>query len=120
MPSLNMSSSYSFALEKIDEVVTRRSPGNYALGYVLENSFYVQYVGRSDIDLNQELKARHSQFSQKEYKQFKYSYASSVKEAFEKECTNYHDFVGDSLHNERHPDRPNQMHWKCPRCDTFG
>ena len=49
MPSLNMGEeSYPFTSEDIGNKVTRTSPGNYALGYVENNSFYVKYVGRSD------------------------------------------------------------------------
>lgn len=115
MASLDMEGSYEFTSTRIDEVVTRKSPGNYALGYVDdEGTFRVQYVGRSDVDVNQELKARLSS----EYKKFKYSYATSPKAAFEKECENYHDFGG--KRNKRHPGRPNGTNWKCPRCSIFG
>ena len=109
--------SYIFTATKIDEVVTRKSPGNYALGYTDDKgTFIVQYVGRSDTDLNQELKARLAQ-----YKKFKYSYASSSKDAFEKECQNFHDFGGsEKLHNKIHPARPSGSNWKCPACSVFG
>ena len=117
MPSLGMSGPYVFTSTKIDEVVTRTSAGNYALGYTKDDGTYmVQYVGRSDTDLNQELKVRLSY----KYKKFKYSYATSPKDAFEKECQNYHDFGGSvSLHNKYHPDRPDDTNWKCPICDVF-
>lgn len=43
------------------------------------------------------------------------------KEAFEKECKNYHDFGGDigSLDNDIHPDRPEGKEYECPICDIF-
>ena len=112
MSNLNMNGSYPFNSQKIDEVVTRTSPGNYALGYVnTESTFIVQYVGRSDTDLNKELKARLAP----KYKQFKYSYASSVKAAYEKECQNYHDFgENEKLDNDVHPAKPAGSSWKCP------
>ena len=118
MPSLNMSGPYVFTSAKIDEVVTRTSEGNYALGRTKDDdTFIVKYVGRSDENLNQELKAKLSDT----YKRFKYSYATSPKDAFEKECQNYHDF-GESakLDNQIHPDRPDGTNWKCPVCDIFG
>ena len=115
--SLGMRGPYVFTSAKIDEVVTRTSAGNYALGYTKgDGTFIVQYVGRSDADLNKELKARLTD----KYKKFKYSYATSRKAAFEKECHNYHDFGGSKkLDNKVHPDRPNGTNWKCPVCDIF-
>jgi len=44
-----------------------------------------------------------------------FSYAESVKDAFEKECRDYHEFGGsDKLDNEEHPKCPDGMDWKCP------
>ena len=118
MATLNMNGPYELTRSKINEVVTRTSPGNYALGYVnSENTFIVQYVGRSDSDVASRLR----QHVGEKYKRFKYSYATSPKAAFEKECINYHDFGGSqSLHNKIHPDRPAGSGWKCPRCRIFG
>lgn len=118
MATLNMNGPYELTRSKINEVVTRTSPGNYALGYVnSENTFIVQYVGRSDSDVASRLR----QHVGEKYKRFKYSYATSPKAAFEKECINYHDF-GESrlLDNSIHPDRPAGSGWKCPRCRIFG
>lgn len=117
MANLNMNGPYFFNKDKVDEVVTRTSAGNYALGYVNdENAFIVQYIGRADIDVNTRLK----QHIGEPYKRFKFSYASSPKVAFEKECRNYHDF-GESkkLNNKIHPDRPQNSSWKCPCCAIF-
>jgi hypothetical protein len=47
----------------------------------------VKYVGRSDSDLKARLL---SHVSSGRYKEFKYSYATSPKAAFEKECQNFH------------------------------
>ena len=102
MATLNMIGPYELTRSKINEVVTQTSPGNYALGYVnSENTFIVQYVGRSDSDVASRLR----QHVGEKYKRFKYSYATSPKAAFEKECINYHDF-GESrlLDNSSHPD----------------
>ncbi len=75
-----------------------------------------EYVGRSDTDLNGELKSKLSD----RQKKFKYSYATSPKVAFEKECRNYHDF-GESakLDNKYHPAYPHGTNWKCPACNIF-
>ena len=118
MASLEMQGSYELTRTKVDAIVTRTSPGNYALGYVNdENVFIVQYVGRADSDVASRIK----QHVGERYKRFKFSYASSPKAAFEKECRNYHDFGGcQSLDNKIHPDRPAGTYWKCPYCGIFG
>lgn len=116
MPNLNMNDPYTFDLSTINQKVTQISAGNYALGYKNEKgTFIVCYVGRSDNDLNHRLCC---QLQEHPHKMFKYSYASSPKEAFEKECQNYHDFGGSaSLENEIHPDKPQNTNYKCPICN---
>ena len=52
---LEMSGSFSLDDEVIDEVVSRTSPGNYALGYMDGDTFLVFYVGRSDSDVRRRL-----------------------------------------------------------------
>jgi hypothetical protein len=52
---LEMSGSFPLDDEMIDEVVSRTSPGNYALGYMDEGTFLVFYVGRSDSDVRHRL-----------------------------------------------------------------
>ncbi|MGI6488056.1 MAG: hypothetical protein ACOX2B_07015 [Syntrophothermaceae bacterium] len=115
MASLNMEGPYSLNFKEIENCITRTSPGNYALGYIKEKSFRVCYVGRADNDVNQRLK---QWVSNTQRPQFKFSYASSPKAAFEKECNNYHDF--DPPDNKIHPTRPANTNWKCPCCDVFG
>ena len=51
MRSLEMSGSYPLSDEAIDGVLTRISPGNYALGYLDGDTFNVFFVGRSDSDV---------------------------------------------------------------------
>jgi len=115
MASLGMEGPYIFTSSEIDRVVIITSPGNYALEYS-NDTFAVHYVGRSDGNVNLELKAR----LPSKYKHFKYSYATSPKAAFEKECHNYHDFGGsEKLDNEIHPSRPAGSNWKCPVCTIF-
>lgn len=115
MASLNMNGPYDLTSQEIDKVITKTSAGNYALGKMNGESFIVSYVGRSDSDVNSRLKQHVGKYSK-----FKYSYATSPKAAFEKECHNYHDF-GESqkLDNKIHPDRPKDSNWKCPVCSIF-
>ena len=51
MRPLEMNSSHPLTHEAIDEVLTRKSPGNYTLGYMDGTTFVVFYVGRSDSDV---------------------------------------------------------------------
>ena len=117
MATLGMEGPYTFTSSEIDRVVTRTSFGNYALGYTKDDdTFIVKYVGRSDSDVNKELKARLAL----NHSKFKYSYATSPKAAFEKEYHNYHDFGGSKdLDNKIHPSRPAESNWQCPVCDIF-
>lgn len=55
MRSLEMSGSYPLNGEAIDGMLTRTSPGNYALGYMDGDVFSVFFVGRSDRDLRRRL-----------------------------------------------------------------
>ncbi len=113
MTALGMMGPFDLAPESIDANIPVTSPGNYALGTVDGGTFYVSYIGRSDRDLNGRLKA----WLEKRYTSFKFSYASSSREAFEKECVNFHEFGGvQILENNAHPDRPADSSWRCPIC----
>ncbi len=114
MATLDMNGPWPLTNEGIDGAITRTAPGNYALGTSeADGLLKVSYVGRSDSDLNKRLKEHIGT-----HLQFKASYASSIKEAFEKECRNWHDF--NPPENKLHPDRPEGKDWKCPCCKVFG
>lgn len=112
MASSGLKGSFALTDEKINEEITKTSPGAYALGRVKDDTFYIDYVGRSDTDVNKRL---HSHVGN--YPRFKYDYFSSAKAAFEKECNLWHDFS--PADNSIHPARPNGSNWKCPRCRVF-
>lgn len=114
MASLNMKGPYTLNDSYIDKFDSNEI-GNYGLGYSDDTYFYVKYVGRSDDDLNKRLKEHVG-----EYKEFMFSYATSKKETFNKECRNYHDFGGSKkLDNTNHPARPKGKDWECPKCKIF-
>ena len=102
----------------IDLVITQKKPGVYVLDATSTGGFQVNYVGRADSDLNRRLK----DWVGSKYKYFKFDYATSPKDAFEKESELWHDFGGPQgkLDNEKHPERPDEAGWKCPRCKMFG
>lgn len=123
MPNTGLGKPYSLDEKTIDQVVKKNSIGAYVLGHFKTSkkndnevkTFVVEYVGRSDDDLNGRLKKWVGK-----YKRFKYGYYDSPKAAFEKECKIYHDFgEKETLDNDIHPDRPENANWKCPRCKIF-
>lgn len=116
MASLHMTGPFPYTRESINKYVPEGKPGNYALGTLDEenNTFIVEYVGRADKNLKERIG-----HSLKEYSHFKFSIASSPREAYYKECQNWHDFGGKEgkLHNDIHPDRPDgDEAAQCPIC----
>jgi hypothetical protein len=109
-----LSGPYPLTTVGVDGAVTSKSPGVYALGKFENATFYIHYVGRSDDDVGARLKQHVKEW----YPQFKFAYATSPKDAFEKECELFHDFGGSN--NPNHPSRPAGTTWRCPRCKIFG
>lgn len=94
----------------IEKTFPKVDSGTYVLGHINnEGLFIVEYVGRSDNDLNDRLKSWIG-----EYSHFKASYFERTRDAFDKECTIYHDFG--NLDNKVHPASPEGVSWKCPIC----
>jgi hypothetical protein len=102
----------------IDAVVVGVGTGAYTLGRDTGPTFYVDYVGRSDNDLNGRLK----QWVGTKYTHFKYGFFPTAKDAFLKECRLFHDFGGtEKLDNKVHPARPEGTTLSCPvdGCDAL-
>lgn len=122
MATLNMGISYDLTYDEIDRLVADHRKGNYAFGYLNERGvFIVRYVGRSDSNLKDRIKHGIADMKKDKtlrYERFKFSYADTAIEAYEKECRNYHDFGGPNkwLVNEDHPDKPDGYKGKCPVC----
>ena len=115
MPSLSMEGPYRFNIKTINEKVTRVSPGNYVLGRRNDHgTFLFSYIGRANTDLNSKLKSRAEKID-KPF--FKFRYSDSAQEAFRIECENFHDYVKDG--KNKHPKRPANTDWQCPRCKIF-
>jgi hypothetical protein len=109
-----MKGPFMLAPQVIDEEVTEKTCGNFALGHVEGNKFIFFHVGRSDKDLNKRLKGLVGKTKQSH---FKYSYAPSAEVAFEKECDSYHD--SSSHEHKAHPERRAGSLWQCPRCNVY-
>jgi hypothetical protein len=115
MENTGLAGPYILSVDRIDAVVTRASPGIYALDRTDKNdAFYISCIGRSDVDVAARLKT----YVGGRYKYFKFRYSASAQAAFAKECTLYHDF--NPPDNHTHPDRPRGTNWKCPvfGCDA--
>jgi hypothetical protein len=99
----------------IDEIVKGVGPGAYVLGRNTPGTFYVDYVGRSDGDLNGRLK----DWAGSKYTHFKYGFYDTAEAAFLKECHLYHDWGGGTanLDNKVHPARPTNSKANCPIAD---
>jgi len=113
-PSAGLSGPHRLDAETIATIVSRKSPGTFALGRSEGQTFYIRYVGRSDEDVAAAL-AQHIG----DYQHFKFCYFGSPRPAFEKECQLYHDFGEAKLNNKFHPLRPPSGNWHCPRCRIF-
>jgi hypothetical protein len=111
MPSTGMGASYPLNEETINSEVKKNRIGSYVLGYINEKKGYIpKYVGRSDNDLNKRLKDWIENYSR-----FKFMYHSTTKQAYEKECNLYHDWIK-QIDNKEHPDKPDGTNYKCPVC----
>lgn len=106
---------HALNVKTIDTVVIGVGAGAYALGRHSAAGYYVDYVGRSDGDLNGRLK---QWAAEGKYSHFKYGFLDSPQNAFFYECRLYHDFGGlkGQLDNAVHPARPQGTGWKCPHC----
>jgi hypothetical protein len=112
MASSGFTGSFALTAETIDEEVARTAPGVFALGTIKDDGFCIEYIARSDTDVNKKL---HHHVGN--YPRFKFDYFESAQAAFRKECDLWHDFS--PSHNKAHPAPPSGARWTCPRCDAL-
>jgi biotin carboxylase len=112
MITLSMEGPYNLNKATVEKIIENDKIGNYALGRKNDKGgITVEYVGRSDSCIKKRLL---KWVTESDSPSFKYSYAESIKEAFEKECKNYHNF--NPTDNNIHPDKPDGKNYKCPVC----
>ena len=104
-----MADFYKLDAATIDQVITRKSAGVYALDRTTTPGFTVNYVGRADDDVAGRLKAWEANGK---YQYFQFEYHTSAKAAFERECQLYHMYP--NLDNLIHPARPANTYYSCP------
>ena len=122
MPRLDMEGAFPLTKEEIDRQIPEGVIGNYAFGNIVKDNagnkaFCVCYVGRAD---GEPLRDRIKHGIKDGYIEFKFSIAKTKKEAYEKECKNWHDFGGleGCLDNKIHPDKPDGTDYECPYCNN--
>lgn len=115
MSQLNLDGPHYLQRDVICSQVLKTSPGVYALGRMKDDGNYlIQFVGRSDTDLNGRLLKL---ADDARYPEFKYQYAETPLEAFELECKVFHRSAPED--NRLHPHRPEGSDWKCPGCEFY-
>jgi len=125
MERLSLEGPYLLQAETIEEVVTRKEPGVYVLGYEIEtinlrtfnlNAFKVRYLGRSDRNLSSSLREQIGI-----YPKFKFAYVETAEDAFRLECKLWHNYGGPNgdLDVKTHPQSPDGSGLKCTRCRSL-
>jgi hypothetical protein len=101
---------FALATDTIDEELVDDCPGAYALGFIdYLGRFSITYVGSAGEDLKSKLKERIGTAPQ-----FKFRHFAQQRQAFEKECEMFHQFM--PAGNFLHPSRPQDADWICPKC----
>ena len=115
MPSTGFNGDfYRLTPGNINSNVPKATPGAYVLGHTEEGALIVDYVGRSDNDLQERL-LQHA--DEKKYERFKFEVFGTVEEAFTQECRLWHDFgEAQFLANETHPVPAKGCSVPCPVC----
>ncbi|MEO0114051.1 MAG: hypothetical protein ABIK93_01070 [candidate division WOR-3 bacterium] len=100
-------------LEWMDYYVTEKAPGVYLLS---NDGEVVLDIGRSDIDVGQELKAlvNTPRGIDSKYAYFWFSYANNPFEAFNLHCKLWHRFRRSNGNFDTHPRPPQGENWPCP------
>lgn len=117
MPSLDMDGPFDLKNGVIDDKVNANLIGNFALGFTNDKGkFVVKVVGRSDKDLNGEIKSAGRRYSggvlakimrRPRLDKFKFSVADNTESAFQVEQRDYENFGGsDKLLNKKSPKPP--------------
>jgi hypothetical protein len=101
---------FALGSDTIEEELVDNCPGAYALGFTDRwGRFSITYVGSAGEDLKSKLKGHIGTASQ-----FKFRHFTMQKQAFEKECEMFHQFL--PVGNFLHPSRPQGEDWTCPKC----
>ncbi len=117
MPKLDMDAPFDLKDGVIDQQVGKDVIGNFALGFInKDGKFVVKAIGRSDKDLNKEIKSARRRFSggffgqmfgKSKLDKFKYSLAANADSANQVESRAFENFGGPkNLMNKEPPTPP--------------
>ena len=110
LSSTGLRGPFPLAPDAIEEELVDKCPGAYALGFVDHlGRFSITYVGSAGEDLKSKLRSHIGTAAQ-----FKFRHFAEQRQAFEKECEMFHQFMPTG--NFLHPSRPHGADWTCPRC----
>lgn len=97
-------------VQRIETQLQASSAGVYALGVPVRGTFYIKRIGRADEDLRAALKLHLGG----PHRYFKFTYALSARDAYEKECRLFHGLI--TLENPIHPLPPEDTDLVCFGC----
>ena len=119
MNSLGMGlTAFALTSDTVRAIVTKTSPGCYVLGRSgSDGKFLLRYVGRADTDVREGLLELVGKPSW-ESPCFKIQYTKTAKDAFQIECTIYHEFRPPE--NASHPASSHDSGWTCPINSAHG
>ena len=117
MPKLDMDGPFDLKDGVINQEVDKDMIGNFALGFMnKDGKFVVKPIGRSDKDLNKEIKSAKRRFSggllgqmfgKSKLDKFKFSLAANAESAYQVEARAFEDFGGPkNLMNKKPPKPP--------------
>ena len=104
-----MKSAYKLDIANVQNMVPQGKPGTYYLGEILEDKFYVLYVGRSDTCLKTRL-LQHVKSG--EFNYFRFRTCKTKKNAYKNECYAFHSHI--NTKNKVHPAHNGSCN--CPIC----
>ena len=115
---VDMKEIHALTRDKVIETVAKHLIGNYWLGHLEpDGNLHVKWTGRSlKWDKNGLQKRLLDHASEGGYTHFAFRPASSITEAYNIECREYH-ILRDQLDNNRHPDSPRLLGYSCQYCD---
>ena len=112
--SIDMSEIAQLTRRNVCHNVGRRTKGSYQLGFLDPvGSFLPMYPGRSDTDSRRRL-LDHVRAGI--YTHFRFFPTRTVREAFTRECRDYHLLLEMGIDNVIHPRRPRNLSYECPYC----
>ena len=104
-----MKRAYELNTVNVQNMVSEGKAGTYYLGEILENKFYVLYVGRSDGCLRTRL-LQHAKTG--EFNYFRFRVSRTKKNAYKRECYAFH--LHKNTKNKVHPAHNGSC--SCPIC----